>query len=376
MAPPPSPSTWPRPGCSSRPPARPAAEGSSNGPAPEPSPPRPPPSQGRGCGQAQARSISSWAELLTTLPRTATAEAVSRCFSPREEAPPMPRSAESSPAQWAQPSPVRHRVRRLRPELEGSRGPSAVDEHDTPTPTTPRRTAAPRSSPRPPPPPPRPARRPWPRTVLERVGLTNAYLRRRQGQPGQLLVAYDGRFSATAPGGDEARFPEHFHVTPLQTPSPSQPSEPPAGPLHRPGERLFLARRRPAGRARPTSLRTPPSSSGPAGQGPGVPAASGGRTPGWPASPPAGRGPGGRWRHSAATRSRCRSPATGWWAATAVSPAGLGVPYKRALLAAEGADPDELERLGRRGTASSAATPPASTATPPATTPAAPPTPT
>ena len=27
-----------------------------------------------------------------------------------------------------------------------------------------------------------------------------------------------------------------------------------------------------------------------------------------------------------------------------------GVPYKRALLAAEGADPDELERLGRRGT--------------------------
>jgi hypothetical protein len=27
-----------------------------------------------------------------------------------------------------------------------------------------------------------------------------------------------------------------------------------------------------------------------------------------------------------------------------------GVGYKRALLAAEGADPDELERLGRRGT--------------------------
>jgi methylphosphotriester-DNA--protein-cysteine methyltransferase len=27
-----------------------------------------------------------------------------------------------------------------------------------------------------------------------------------------------------------------------------------------------------------------------------------------------------------------------------------GVPYKRALLAAEGADPDELERLARRGT--------------------------
>jgi O-6-methylguanine DNA methyltransferase len=47
-----------------------------------------------------------------------------------------------------------------------------------------------------------------------------------------------------------------------------------------------------------------------------------------------------------------------------------GVGYKRTLLAAEGADPDELERLGRRGTRFFGSDTTPSTATPPAPTPA------
>jgi hypothetical protein len=48
--------------------------------------------------------------------------------------------------------------------------------------------------------------------VLERVGLSDAYLSV-DGPAGPLLVAYNGRgISATAPGADEARFLERFQA--------------------------------------------------------------------------------------------------------------------------------------------------------------------
>ena len=52
--------------------------------------------------------------------------------------------------------------------------------------------------------------------VLERVGLTDAYLRV-DGPAGPLLVAYNGRgISATAPGADEARFLERLGYAPTE----------------------------------------------------------------------------------------------------------------------------------------------------------------
>ena len=136
--------------------------------------------------------------------------------------------------------------------------------------------------------------------VLERVGLSDAYLSV-DGPAGPLLVAYNGRgISATAPGADEARFLERFQARfgrPLR----------PAG---RPPERLvaqverLLTPGRPAPPA--TTCAAPPSSSGPCWPRPRrSPAARCGRTPGWPASSASRPRSGRSGRLSAATRSRC-----------------------------------------------------------------------
>jgi O-6-methylguanine DNA methyltransferase len=183
--------------------------------------------------------------------------------------------------------------------------------------------------------------------VLERVGLADAYVGV-DGPAGPLLVAYNGRgISATAPGAEEAGFPERFQarfgrpLRPAARPParlvaqverlliPGRPGTPPRYDLRGTSafERAVLAKAQqiPRGQVRPYAW-----VAGELGRPAAVRAvgAALGRNP-VPVLIPCHRVVGSDGR------------LTGY---------AWGVPYKRALLAAEGADPDELERLGRRGT--------------------------
>jgi O-6-methylguanine DNA methyltransferase len=184
--------------------------------------------------------------------------------------------------------------------------------------------------------------------VLERVGLADAFMTV-DGPAGPLLVAYNGRgISASAPGGDEAGFAERFQARfgrPLR-PAGQAPAELVAQVervLDRGGrrsaaprydlrgtsgfERAVLAKAQeiPRGQVRPYAW-----VAGELGRPAAVRAvgAALGRNP-IPVLIPCHRVVGSDGR------------LTGY---------AWGVPYKHTLLAAEGADPDELERLGRRGT--------------------------
>jgi O-6-methylguanine DNA methyltransferase len=183
--------------------------------------------------------------------------------------------------------------------------------------------------------------------VLERVGLADAFVTV-DGPAGPLLVAYNGRgISATAPGSDADGFAERFAARFRRPLRPA--GRPPAG-LVAQVERLLGSGRRatpprydlrgtteferavlakaqeiPRGQVRPYAW-----VAGELGQPAAVRAvgAALGRNP-IPVLIPCHRVVGSDGR------------LTGY---------AWGVPYKRTLLAAEGADPDELERLGRRGT--------------------------
>jgi O-6-methylguanine DNA methyltransferase len=183
--------------------------------------------------------------------------------------------------------------------------------------------------------------------VLERVGLADAYVAV-AGPAGPLLVAYNGRgISATAPGADEAGFAERFAA---RFRRPLRPADRPPARLVAQVQRLLEPGRRgtpprydlrgtsafeqavlakaqeiPRGQVRPYAW-----VAGELGQPSAVRAvgAALGRNP-VPVLIPCHRVVGSDGR------------LTGY---------AWGVPYKRALLAAEGADPDELELLARRGT--------------------------
>jgi O-6-methylguanine DNA methyltransferase len=183
--------------------------------------------------------------------------------------------------------------------------------------------------------------------VLERVGLADAYLTV-DGPAGPLLVAYNGRgVSATAPGdaAEEflARFQARFRrpLRPAARPparlaaqlerflDPGRQGTPPRYDLRGTSEFeqavLAKAQEIPAGQVRPYAW-----VAGELGRPAAVRAvgAALGRNP-VPVLIPCHRVVGSDGR------------LTGY---------AWGVGYKRTLLAAEGADPDELERLGRRGT--------------------------
>jgi O-6-methylguanine DNA methyltransferase len=183
--------------------------------------------------------------------------------------------------------------------------------------------------------------------VLERVGLADAYVTV-DGPAGRLLVAYNGRgISATAPGAEEAGFAERFQA---RFRRPLRPADRPPATLVAQVERLLgpgRAGRRPRYDLRGTSeferavlakaQEIPPGQvrpyawvAGELGRPAAVRAvgAALGRNP-VPVLIPCHRVVGSDGR------------LTGY---------AWGVGYKRALLAAEGADPDELERLARRGT--------------------------
>jgi O-6-methylguanine DNA methyltransferase len=183
--------------------------------------------------------------------------------------------------------------------------------------------------------------------VLERVGLADAFVTV-DGPAGALLVAYNGRgISATAPGEEAAGFLERFQarfgrpLRPADRPpatlvaqverllTPGRAGRPPRYDLRGTSEfeRAVLSKAQeiPLGQVRPYAW-----VAGELGQPAAVRAvgAALGRNP-VPVLIPCHRVVGSDGR------------LTGY---------AWGVPYKRALLAAEGADPDELERLGRRGT--------------------------
>jgi O-6-methylguanine DNA methyltransferase len=183
--------------------------------------------------------------------------------------------------------------------------------------------------------------------VLERVGLADVCWTV-DGPAGPLLVASNGRgISATAPGGDQDRFAERFRarfgrpLRPLDRPPARLAAQVErllgggrAGPPPRydlrgtsPFEQAVLAKAQeiPRGQVRPYAW-----VAGELGRPAAVRAvgAALGRNP-VPVLIPCHRVVGSDGR------------LTGY---------AWGVPYKRTLLAAEGADPDELERLGRRGT--------------------------
>jgi O-6-methylguanine DNA methyltransferase len=183
--------------------------------------------------------------------------------------------------------------------------------------------------------------------VLERVGLADAFVTV-DGPAGPLLVAYNGRgISATAPGTDAAGFADRFQarfrrpLRPADRPparlvaqverllDPARRSSPPRYDLRGTStfEQAVLAKAQeiPRGQVRPYAW-----VAGELGQPAAVRAvgAALGRNP-IPVLIPCHRVVGSDGR------------LTGY---------AWGVPYKRALLAAEGADPEQLERLGRRGT--------------------------
>jgi O-6-methylguanine DNA methyltransferase len=181
--------------------------------------------------------------------------------------------------------------------------------------------------------------------VLERVGLADAFVTV-AGPGGPLLVAYNGRgVSATAPAGDEAGFVARFlarHRRPLR----------PAG---EPPARLLAQLQRyldPAGRGAPPRfdlrgvsdfeqavLRK--TAEIPRGEV---------RPYAWVAGelgrPAAVRAVGGALnRNPVPVLIPCHRVVGSDGRLTGYA---WGVPYKRTLLAAEGADPAELERLGHR----------------------------
>jgi O-6-methylguanine DNA methyltransferase len=183
--------------------------------------------------------------------------------------------------------------------------------------------------------------------VLERVGLADTFLTV-EGPAGPLLVAYNGRgISATAPAADQAAFLERFQARfrrPLRPADrapqrlvaqverflePGRHGAPPRFDLRGVSafERAVLAKAQeiPRGEVRPYAW-----VAGELGQPAAVRAvgAALGRNP-IPVLIPCHRVVGSDGR------------LTGY---------AWGVPYKRTLLAAEGADPAELELLGRRGT--------------------------
>jgi O-6-methylguanine DNA methyltransferase len=184
--------------------------------------------------------------------------------------------------------------------------------------------------------------------VLERVGLADVFWTV-QGPAGPLLVAANGRgISATAPGDDRAAFAERFRarfgrpLRPADRPperlaaqverllDPDRPSRPALRYDLRGTsafERAVLAKAQeiPRGQVRPYAW-----VAGELGRPAAVRAvgAALGRNP-VPVLIPCHRVVGSDGR------------LTGY---------AWGVPYKRTLLAAEGADPDELERLARGGT--------------------------
>jgi O-6-methylguanine DNA methyltransferase len=180
--------------------------------------------------------------------------------------------------------------------------------------------------------------------VLERVGLADAFITV-EGPAGPLLVAYNGRgISATAPAGDEAGFVARFlarHRRPLR----------PAG---EPPARLLAQLRRyidPAGGGAPPrfDLRgvsafeqavLDKTAEIPRGEV---------RPYAWVAGeigrPAAVRAVGGALnRNPVPVLIPCHRVVGSDGALTGYA---WGVPYKRTLLATEGADPAELERLGR-----------------------------
>jgi len=192
--------------------------------------------------------------------------------------------------------------------------------------------------------------------VLERVGLADAFITV-AGPAGPLLVAFNGRgISATAPAGDEAGFVQRFlarHRRPLR-----RAGEPPA--------RLLAQLERYLGSSSPGAAR------GPAARGEpprfdlrGVSAFEGDvlrksaeiprgevRPYAWVAGeigrPAAVRAVGGALnRNPVPVLIPCHRVVGSDGRLTGYA---WGVPYKRTLLAAEGADPEELERLGRHHT--------------------------
>jgi methylated-DNA-[protein]-cysteine S-methyltransferase len=180
--------------------------------------------------------------------------------------------------------------------------------------------------------------------VLERVGLADAFITV-EGPAGSLLVAYNGRgISATAPAGDEAGFVARFlarHRRPLR----------PAG---EPPARLLAQLRRcidPAAGGAPPRFdlrgvsefeRAVLRKTAEIPRGEVRPYA-------WVAGeigrPAAVRAVGGALnRNPVPVLIPCHRVVGSDGALTGYA---WGVPYKRTLLAAEGADPAELERLGR-----------------------------
>jgi O-6-methylguanine DNA methyltransferase len=187
--------------------------------------------------------------------------------------------------------------------------------------------------------------------VLERVGLADAFITV-EGPAGPLLVAYNGRgISATAPAGDEAHFVQRFlarHRRPLR-----RAGEPPAG--------LLAQLERYMGSSLPGGARSGPprfdlrgvsaferdvlrkTAEIPRGEV---------RPYAWVAGeigrPAAVRAVGGALnRNPVPVLIPCHRVVGSDGRLTGYA---WGVPYKRTLLAAEGADPAELERLGRHHT--------------------------
>ena len=183
--------------------------------------------------------------------------------------------------------------------------------------------------------------------VLERVGLADAYWTV-TGPAGPLLVASNGRgISATAPGGDEAGFAERFRA---RFGRPLRPADRPPARLVAKVERLLEGGR---GAAPPPSDLRGSSQFGRAVLAKAQQMPRGEVRPyAWVAGelgrPAAVRAVGAALgRNPVPVLIPCHRVVGSDGRLTGYA---WGVGYKRALLAAEGTDPDELERLARRGT--------------------------
>jgi O-6-methylguanine DNA methyltransferase len=184
--------------------------------------------------------------------------------------------------------------------------------------------------------------------VLERVGLADVFWTVR-GPAGPLLVAANGRgISATAPGEDVAGFAERFRA---RFGRPLRPADRPPAPLAAQVERLLDPDR--AGRPAPRyDLRgTSAFERAVLAKAQEIPRGQV-RPYAWVAGelgrPAAVRAVGAALgRNPVPVLIPCHRVVGSDGRLTGYA---WGVGYKRTLLAAEGADPDELERLGRRGT--------------------------
>jgi O-6-methylguanine DNA methyltransferase len=183
--------------------------------------------------------------------------------------------------------------------------------------------------------------------VLERVGLADV-LWSIEGPAGPLLVASNGRgISATAPGGDEAGFAERFAA---RFGRPLRPADPPPRLAAQVERLLDPDRRRPAAprydlRGTSAFERAVLSKAQEIPRGQVRPYA-------WVAGelgrPAAVRAVGAALgRNPVPVLIPCHRVVGSDGRLTGYA---WGVGYKRTLLAAEGADPDQLERLGRGGT--------------------------